>query len=64
LTPGVYDLLTRQLIEVVAFDGVNEPERLPLGRNEVVPPARGHVTATAQAGEPHGDRVRAVKVVE
>ena len=45
LPAGIHHPLTRQCIEVVAFDGVNQTARLPGGRDQVIPPPRRHVRA-------------------
>ena len=62
--PAYTILLAGQCIEVVAFDGVHETARLTGGRDQVVPPPRRHVRAAGQPGQPRGDRVGPVKVVE
>ena len=57
-------LLTRQAVQIVALDGVNEAARFTFRRNEVVPPAGGHLPGGRQPREPSGDRVRALEVVQ
>src|SRR5688500_15469620 len=43
---------------------MHEPPRLPGGRHEIVPAAGRHVAAVQQPGQPRGNRVRAVEIVE
>jgi hypothetical protein len=63
LQAGVHALLTRQVVEVRALDGVDQTPWLTDRRNQVVPPTRGHVTATGQPCQLAGDRVGPVEVV-
>ena len=45
LASGVRPLVARQVVEVVALDRVHQPPRLALGRDQVVPAARGQLAA-------------------
>ena len=53
-----------QPVQVVTLDGVHQPPGLPLGRDEVVPAAGGHLGRVDEAGQRLRDGVGPVKVVE
>ena len=57
-------LRSRQVIEVVALDGVHERPRLAGLRDQVEPAPRRQVSGVTHPGEPVRHRIRAVKIVE
>jgi hypothetical protein len=62
LTARVHNSLTWKLVEIVTLDRMDETAWRSVGRYEVIPAT--HVTPVGQAGQPCGDRIGAVKVVE
>ena len=61
---GVDDRRAGNAVQVVALDGVDEPGRRALARDEVVPPPGGHVARVRDAGQAGGDRVHPPEVVQ
>ena len=57
-------LLAGQAVQIVTLDGVDEAARFTRRRNEVVPPAGGHLLAGRQPRQPRRDRIRALEVVQ
>ena len=64
LSSGVHVLFAGQLIEIMALDGVHQPARRALGRDEVVPAPGGHLSRSRQSGEPRRNGVETLEIVE
>ena len=54
----------REMIEVVRLDGVDKLARFAAGRNHVEPPSGRQLRAAVEPGEPAGDGVGSVEVVQ